>query len=73
MGEGMPVALDTDIPPFATLALDVAELFRMCNGRRIEVLAGRHVVRPRYEVQRGDRTRIAHVNVSAATSSPMRG
>ncbi|MCB5943387.1 hypothetical protein [Acidocella sp. KAb 2-4] len=67
MGEGKPVALDTEIPPFATLALDVAALFPDLKWpAQLEVLAGRHVVRPRYEVARGGRTRIAHVNVERA-------
>ncbi len=71
MGEGMPVALDTEIPPFATLALDVAELFTDVQWpAQFEVLAGRHLVRPRYEVQRGGRTRIAHVNVERGDLKP---
>ena len=37
---------------------------------QIELRAGRHVVRPRYEVTRGDRTRIAHVNVERADLQP---
>ncbi|HUM07377.1 MAG TPA: hypothetical protein VLT37_00725, partial [Acidocella sp.] len=74
MGEGMPVALDTDIPPFATLALDVAGLFPDVKWpAQFEVLAGRHVVRPRYEVQRGERTRIAHVNVERSDLKPDEG
>jgi hypothetical protein len=67
MGAEAPVALDVEIGPFATRAVDVAE---MLPGLRwpaqIEVRTGRHVVRPRYEVVRGERTRIAHVNVERA-------
>ena len=37
---------------------------------QIEMRAGRHVVRPRYEVVRGGRTRIAHVNVERADLVP---
>ena len=37
---------------------------------QIEMRAGRHVVRPRYEVTRGDRVRIAHVNVERADLKP---
>ena len=52
-------------------ALDVAELLPGLRWpAQIEVRAGRHVVRPRYEVTRGDRTRIAHVNVERADLKP---
>ena len=37
---------------------------------QIEVRAGRHVVRPRYEVTRAGRTRIAHLNVERADLRP---
>ena len=37
---------------------------------QIELRAGRHVVRPRYEVTRAGRTRIAHVNVERADLRP---
>ena len=64
MGAEQPVTLDRAVGPFATVALDVAA---MLPGLRwpaqVEVRTGRHVVRPRYEVTRGERTRIAHVNV----------
>ena len=44
--------------------LDVGELLPGLRWpAQIEMRAGRHVVRPRYEVTRGDRMRIAHVNV----------
>jgi hypothetical protein len=38
--------------------------------RQIEVRAGKHVVRPRYEVIAGDRRRIAHVNVERGDLRP---
>ena len=38
--------------------------------RQIEVRAGKHVVRPRYEVVDGGRRRIAHVNVERADLRP---
>ena len=64
MGAEKPVALNHDVGPFATVALDIAT---MLPGLRwpaqLEVRAGRHVVRPRYEITKGERTRIAHVNV----------
>ena len=67
MGAERPVPLDREVGPFATLALDVADLLPDVRWpAQIELRAGRHVVRPRYEVTRGDRTRIAHVNVERA-------
>lgn len=64
MGASAPVALQEDIPPFATRALDVADFFPDLRWpAQLELLSGRHVVRPRYEVVQDGRTRIAHVNV----------
>ncbi|PPQ39507.1 hypothetical protein [Rhodopila globiformis] len=64
MGAGQPVALDRPVGPFATVALDVADLLPDVRWpAQIELRAGRHVVRPRYEVTRAGRVRIAHVNV----------
>jgi hypothetical protein len=71
MGAERPVALTREVGPFATIAVDVAE---MLPGLRwpaqIELRAGRHVVRPRYEVIRGGRVRIAHVNVERGDLEP---
>ena len=56
---------------FATVALDVAELLPELRWpAQIELRAGRHVVRPRYEVVREGRTRIAHANVERADLAP---
>jgi hypothetical protein len=64
MGHDATVALPQSVPGFATLALDVRTLLPALRWPdQIEVHAGRHVVRPRYEVTRENRTRIAHVNV----------
>ncbi len=71
MGADEPVRLQQDIPPFATLAVDVAALLPDVQWpAQIEFLAGRHVVRPRYEVIQGGRRRIAHVNVERADLAP---
>ena len=71
MGADTPVRLQQDIPPFATMALDVGELMPgLYWPAQIEFHAGRHVVRPRYEVVRGTATRIAHVNVERADLQP---
>jgi hypothetical protein len=59
------------IPPFATVALDVAALLPMARWpQQIEVQAGKHMVRPRYEVIRGNQRRIAHVNVERTDLKP---
>jgi hypothetical protein len=64
MGADSPVSIETDIPPFATHPVDVSVLLPGVTWpSQIEFRAGRHVVRPRYEVGRNSRTRIAHVNV----------
>jgi hypothetical protein len=57
--------LDCEIPPFATHALDVSSLLpRLRWPRQIEIDAGRHFVRPRYEiVRKNGARRIAHANV----------
>jgi hypothetical protein len=71
MGAEAPVALDQAVPPFASLAVDVADLLPGLRWpAQIEVRAGRHFVRPRYEVVRQGRTRIAHVNVERADLAP---
>jgi hypothetical protein len=71
MGAEAPVAIDDEIPPFATYPLDVAELFPDLQWpAQFELRAGRHLVRPRYEVSRAGRTRIAHINVERADLRP---
>jgi len=74
MGAEAPVTLDQDIAPFASVALDVASLLPgLTWPAQIELRAGRHFVRPRYEVVQNGRTRIAHVNVERADLKPDRG
>jgi hypothetical protein len=71
MGAEAPVAIDAEIPAFATRAVDVAEFFPALRWpAQLEFRAGRHVVRPRYEVTAQGRTRIAHVNVERADLQP---
>ena len=65
MGSDAAAWFDEEIPPFGTRALDVE---RLLPGLRwpaqVEVRAGRHFVRPRYEVVANDGAcRIAHANV----------
>ncbi|MBV8916048.1 MAG: hypothetical protein JOZ05_23790 [Acetobacteraceae bacterium] len=71
MGAEQPVALQREVGPFATVALDVASLLPDVRWpAQIELRAGRHVVRPRYEVVRAGRIRIAHVNVERGDLRP---
>ena len=71
MGAEHPVPLPQPIGPFASVALDVATLLPGLRWpAQIELRSGRHMVRPRYEVVRGGRTRIAHANVERADLRP---
>jgi hypothetical protein len=71
MGAEAPVPILPEIAPFATHALDVAEYFPALRWpAQLELRAARHVVRPRYEVTRGERTRIAHINVERSDLQP---
>ena len=71
MGAEQPVALDQAVGPFATVALDVGAMLPDLRWpAQLEVRAGRHVVRPRYEVTKAGRTRIAHVNVERDNLKP---
>jgi len=67
MGEEHSVPITTAIAPFATHAVDVGEaLPGLAWPRQIELRAGKHMVRPRYEIVERRRRRIAHVNVERA-------
>jgi hypothetical protein len=71
MGEERLVPLPQAIPAFASCAVDVAELLPgLAWPQQIEVRAGKHVVRPRYEIVAGERRRIAHVNVERSDLAP---
>ena len=65
MGEEEVSVFPDAIPPFATRALNLGELLPTARWPdQIEVRAGRHFVRPRYEVvNRAGRRRINHANV----------
>lgn len=71
MGAEEPRPVAYSVGPFASIAVDVGTVL---SGLRwpaqIELRAGRHVVRPRYEVIQAGRTRIAHVNVERADLRP---
>jgi hypothetical protein len=71
MGGERVVPLDAAIGPFATRAVDVAELLPALEWpAQIELRAGKHMVRPRYEIIENGRRRIAHVNVERADLKP---
>ena len=71
MGRNEIRTLDRTIAPFATMALDVARLLPDARWpQQIEVQAGKHMVRPRYEVIRDRQRRIAHVNVERVDLKP---
>ena len=71
MGAEHPVPLDREVPPYASLPIDVATLLPGLQWpAQIELRAGRHTVRPRYEVSEAGRHRIAHLNVERADLRP---
>jgi len=71
MGDDKSVTLDRAIAPFASYALDVAALLPAARWpQQIEVSAGKYMVRPRYEIVRKGRRRIAHVNVERTDLKP---
>ncbi len=72
MGRSDVVYLDADVPAFGTYALDVAKLLPQAKWpQQIEVRAGRHFVRPRYEiVASGGQRRMAHPNVERVDLKP---
>ena len=67
MGEEHLVPFAEPIAPFATCAVDIGKLLPgLTWPRQIELRAGKHMVRPRYEIVDRRRRRIAHVNVERA-------
>ncbi|HYG85032.1 MAG TPA: hypothetical protein VD978_02110 [Azospirillum sp.] len=72
MGGNEVRTLDCAVAPFGTVALDVAELFPEARWpAQFEVQAGKHFVRPRYEVVASDgRRSVAHTNVERTDLTP---
>lgn len=71
MGHNEVVTFDDEVAPFATVPLDVASLLPDARWpQQIEIAAGKYVVRPRYEVTRAGRTRVAHPNVERTDLKP---
>jgi hypothetical protein len=72
MGSSEIARLDRAVPPFGSFALDVAALLPAARWpQQIEVQAGKHMVRPRYEiVTAAGRRRVAHPNVERVDLKP---
>ncbi len=72
MGQDCFAALDQAIPPFGSYPLDVGHLLpKLRWPAQIEIHAGKHFVRPRYEViSRTGRQRISHPNVQRTDLVP---
>ncbi len=72
MGDEAVAWLDREIPAFASHAIDVAALLpNLRYPGQIEIQAGKHFVRPRYEIRAANgRLRIAHPNVERADLKP---
>lgn len=72
MGRDDTVWLDRAVPGFGSFALDVASLLPGLEWPdQIEVRAGKHFVRPRYEITKsGGRMRISHPNVERVDLKP---
>lgn len=64
MGDSKIQNYPHEIPPFGSVALDVASLLPDLQWpQQIEIQAGKYFVRPRYEIIKGNRKWIAHANV----------
>lgn len=72
MGQDEVRTVAREIPPFATVALDSRDLFPDARWpQQFEIQAGKHFVRPRYEiVSTNGRRRIAHANVERTDLKP---
>ncbi|MDJ0685173.1 MAG: hypothetical protein QNJ84_10760 [Alphaproteobacteria bacterium] len=64
--------LDREVPGFGSYALDVADLLPGLSWpEQIEIRAGKHFVRPRYEIRKANgRNRISHPNVQRVDLKP---
>lgn len=72
MGDAHIAWLDHEIPPYATYRLDVAELLPQVRWpQQIEIQAGKHFVRPRYEItSKNGHMRFSHPNVERSDLKP---
>ena len=72
MGDDAAVPVSEPVPAFGSAAVDVAAVLPGLHWPdQVEVHAGRHFVRPRYEIRQGNtRQRIAHANVERTDLRP---
>jgi len=72
MGKERIAWVNREVPGYGTLGVDVGSLLPgLAWPAQLELRAGRHVVRPRYEVEtRAGRRRIAHANVERTDLQP---
>lgn len=71
MGRKQVVHHKKPIPPFGTFRLNVADYLPDTRWpQQVEVVAGKYFMRPRYEVFKKGRQRIAHVNVERTDLKP---
>ncbi len=72
MGSDQVAWLDQEVPAFGSYPLDVAALLPGARWpQQIEIHAGRHFVRPRYEITtRAGKRRMAHANVERTDLRP---
>lgn len=72
MGREEVVWLQEEVPAFGSYPLDVAALLPdLAWPEQIEIRAGKHFVRPRYEIAKADgRLRISHPNVERVDLKP---
>lgn len=72
MGDAKIVRLNKTIPPFGSYRLNVAELLPKARWpQQIEIQAGKHFVRPRYEIfSQNGHARISHPNVERNDLKP---
>lgn len=71
MGSDALAPVEEEIGPYETVAIDVSALLPDVTWpAQLEMRAGRHVVRPRYEITQHGMTRIAHLNVEREDIKP---
>ena len=71
MGDATTVPIETSIPGFGSVAVDLVTLLPgVAWPAQVEAATGNHVIRPRYEILRGDNVTFAHMNVERTDLRP---
>ena len=71
MGHDETRRFDQPVPPFASVALEIGAMWPETRWpQQFEIGAGKYFVRPRYEIERRAKRRIAHVNVERTDLQP---